>query len=132
MTDQTITQNEPKKKKSTRVDKSLLIRMSAEERAIFDKRLADSGYKAAGAFVRDYIINAKPQRKFVINPDADSIIAHAATLFEIINSDTAKNLSETGKAIMVQQLVHIMKYATSVLEQVKLNAKSEEGEGYDW
>lgn len=44
---------------SKRRDKPLIIRLSEKERAIIKARCEEAGYQAAGAFVRDFLVNSK-------------------------------------------------------------------------
>lgn len=111
--------------KLAKKDKSLLIRMSADERAIFDERLKESGYKAAGAFVRDYVINSKPKRRYVIAPQAQKASAHLCELAQMIMDDV-------DKEALVKKIVYVSISVFGELEKVKLGGKREEGEGYDW
>ena len=44
---------------SKRRDKPLIIRLSEKERAIIKSKCEEAGYQAAGAFVRDFLVNSK-------------------------------------------------------------------------
>ncbi|MGV8917281.1 MAG: hypothetical protein ACOH2R_05710 [Pseudomonas sp.] len=122
MNDQTPT---TKPVKAAKKDKSLLIRLSAEERAIFDERLRESGYKAAGAFVRDYIINSSPKRKYVIVPEAQKASEHLVELAQMIMDDKDKEL-------LIRKIMYVAINVFGKLEKVKLGGAGEEGENYDW
>lgn len=114
-----------KARKPAKKDKSLLIRMSADERAIFDQRLQESGYKAAGAFVRDYVINSKPKRRYVIIPQAQKASEHLCELAQMVMDDEEKEL-------LIKKIVFVTMNVFGELQEVQLGGKGEEGEGYDW
>ncbi|MNC42244.1 hypothetical protein D3C75_910530 [compost metagenome] len=111
--------------KPAKKDKSLLIRMSADERAIFDERLKASGYKAAGAFVRDYVINSNPKRKYVIIPQAQKASEHLCELAQMV-------MDGEEKEILIKKIVYVAMNIFGELEKVDLTGKHEEGHGYDW
>jgi hypothetical protein len=111
--------------KPLKKDKSLLIRMSVDERAIFDERLRESGYKAAGAFVRDYVINSKPKRRYVIIPQAQKASEHLVELAQMIMDDEEKE-------VLVKKIMYVAMNVFGELEKVRLGGKGEEGEDYDW
>lgn len=111
--------------KSAKKDKSLLIRMTADERAIFDARLKESGYKAAGAFVRDYIINSKPKRRYVIVPQAQKANEHLVELAQMI-------LEGEEKELLIKKIMHVAVNIFGELEGINLAGSGEEGENYDW
>lgn len=46
-----------------RRNKPLIIRLSEKERAIIKVKCEESGYQAAGAFVRDFLVNSKAPTK---------------------------------------------------------------------
>ena len=122
MSDQVLT---TKAIKPAKKDKSLLIRMSVDERAIFDERLKESGYKAAGAFVRDYVINSKPKRRYVIIPQAQKASEHLVELAQMIMDDKEKEL-------LIKKIMYVAMNIFGELDKVRLGGKGEEGEGYDW
>ncbi|VVP42892.1 hypothetical protein PS900_04963 [Pseudomonas fluorescens] len=122
MSDQVLT---TKAIKLAKKDKSLLIRMSVDERAIFDERLKESGYKAAGAFVRDYVINSKPKRRYVIIPQAQKASEHLVELAQMIMDDKEKEL-------LIKKIMYVAMNIFGELDKVRLGGKGEEGEGYDW
>lgn len=122
MSDQVLT---TKAIKLAKKDKSLLIRMSVDERAIFDERLKESGYKAAGAFVRDYFINSKPKRRYVIIPQAQKASEHLVELAQMIMDDKEKEL-------LIKKIMYVAMNIFGELDKVRLGGKGEEGEGYDW
>ncbi|GID05182.1 hypothetical protein [Pseudomonas sp. 008] len=122
MSDQVLT---TKAIKLAKKDKSLLIRMSVDERAIFDERLKESGYKAAGAFVRDYVINSKPKRRYVIIPQAQKASEHLVELAQMIMDDNEKEL-------LIKKIMYVAMNIFGELDKVRLGGKGEEGEGYDW
>ena len=111
--------------KLAKKDKSLLIRMSVDERAIFDERLKESGYKAAGAFVRDYVINSKPKRRYVIIPQAQKASEHLVELAQMIMDDKEKE-------VLMKKIMYVAMNVFGELEKVRLGGKGEEGEDYDW
>lgn len=122
MSDQVLT---TKPIKPAKKDKSLLIRLSIDERAIFDERLKESGYKAAGAFVRDYVINSKPKRRYVIIPQAQKASEHLVELAQMIMDDKEKEL-------LIKKIMYVAMNIFGELDKVRLGGKGEEGEGYDW
>ncbi|WP_426203867.1 hypothetical protein [Pseudomonas sp. TWP3-1] len=122
MSDQVLT---TKAIKLAKKDKSLLIRMSVDERAIFDERLKESGYKAAGAFVRDYVINSKPKRRYVIIPQAQKASEHLVELAQMIMDDKDKEL-------LVKKIMYVAMNIFGELDKVRLGGKGEAGESYDW
>lgn len=111
--------------KPIKKDKSLLIRMSVDERAIFDERLRESGYKAAGAFVRDYVINSKPKRRYVIIPQAQKASEHLVELAQMIMDDKEKE-------VLMKKIMYVAMNVFGELEKVRVGGKGEEGEDYDW
>ncbi|EPJ8753540.1 hypothetical protein [Pseudomonas putida] len=115
----------PKLTKPARKDKSLLIRMAADERAIFDERFKKSGYKSAGGFVRDYIINSKPKRRYVIVPQAQKANEHLVELAQMI-------LDGEEKELLIRKIMHVAVNIFGELEGIDLAGKGEEGESYDW
>lgn len=46
-----------------RRDKPLIIRLSDKERVIIKAKCEDAGYQAAGAYVRDFLVNSKAPAK---------------------------------------------------------------------
>lgn len=122
MSDQVLT---TKPIKLAKKDKSLLIRMSVDERAIFDERLKESGYKAAGAFVRDYVINSKPKPRYVIIPKAQKASEHLVELAQMIMDDKDKEL-------LIKKIMYVAMNIFGELDKVRLGGKGEEGEDYDW
>ncbi|MGV8864540.1 MAG: hypothetical protein ACOH2T_25660 [Pseudomonas sp.] len=122
MSDQVLT---TKPIKPAKKDKSLLIRMSVDERAIFDERLKESGYKAAGAFVRDYVINSKPKRRYVIIPQAQKASEHLVELAQMIMDDQDKEL-------LIKKITYVAMNIFGELEKIKVGGNGEEGEDYDW
>jgi len=48
---------------SKRRDKPLIIRLSEKERAVIKAKCEEAGYQAAGAFVRDFLVNSKSPGK---------------------------------------------------------------------
>ena len=48
---------------SRRRDKPLIIRLSEKERAVIKAKCEEAGYQAAGAFVRDFLVNSKAAGK---------------------------------------------------------------------
>ena len=44
-------------------DKPLIIRMSEKERVVIKAKCEEAGYQAAGAFVRDFLVNSKTPGK---------------------------------------------------------------------
>lgn len=122
MNDQVLT---TKPIKPAKKDQSLLIRLSIDERAIFDERLKESGYKAAGAFVRDYVINSKPKRRYVIIPQAQKASEHLVELAQMIMDDKEKEL-------LIKKIMYVAMNIFGELDEVRLGGKGEEGEGYDW
>ncbi|MEQ6571003.1 plasmid mobilization protein [Pseudomonas aeruginosa] len=48
---------------SKRRDKPLIIRLSEKERAVIKAKCEEAGYQAAGAFVRDFLVNSKSPAK---------------------------------------------------------------------
>lgn len=111
--------------KPPKKDKSLLIRMSVDERAIFDERLEESGYKAAGAFVRDYVINSKPKRRYVIIPQAQKASEHLVELAQMIMDDKEKE-------VLIKKIMYVAMNVFGELAKVRLGGKGEEGGDYDW
>ncbi|MDG9891293.1 hypothetical protein [Pseudomonas juntendi] len=115
----------PKLTKPAKKDKSLLIRMTADERAIFDERLKESGYTAAGAFVRDYIINSKPKRRYVIVPQAQKANENLVELAQMI-------LDGEEKELLIKKIMHVAVNIFGELEGINLAGNGEEGESCDW
>jgi hypothetical protein len=111
--------------KPAKKDKSLLIRMSVDERVIFDERLKESGYKAAGAFVRDYVINSKPKRRYVIIPQAQKASEHLVELAQMIMDDKEKE-------VLIKKIMFVAMSIFGEIEKVRLDGTGEEGEDYDW
>lgn len=99
--------------------------MTADERAIFDERLKESGYTAAGAFVRDYIINSKPKRRYVIVPQAQKANENLVELAQMI-------LDGEEKELLIKKIMHVAVNIFGELEGINLAGNGEEGESYDW
>lgn len=53
----------PTLESAVRRDKPLIIRLSEKERAVIKAKCEEAGYQAAGAFVRDFLVNSKVPRK---------------------------------------------------------------------
>lgn len=68
-----------------RKEGTLIIRLSKPEREIIEAKVQEAGYKAAGAFVRDYIVNCTPKAK--VGPDVVQIARELMSLASMINAE---------------------------------------------
>lgn len=68
-----------------RKEGTLIIRLSKSEREIIEAKVQEAGYKAAGAFVRDYIVNSKPKAK--VSADVVQIARELMNLASMINAE---------------------------------------------
>lgn len=68
-----------------RKEGTLIVRLSKTEREIIEAKVQEAGYKAAGAFVRDYIVNCTPKAK--INADVVQIARELMNLASMINAE---------------------------------------------
>lgn len=68
-----------------RKEDTLIIRLSKSEREIIEAKVQEAGYKAAGAFVRDYIVNCTPKAK--VGPDVVQIARELMSLASMINAE---------------------------------------------
>lgn len=87
-----------------RKEGTLIIRLSKSEREIIEAKVQEAGYKAAGAFVRDYIVNCQPKAK--ISPNVVQIARELMSLASMINAE---------------------KPSSELLEQVRLIARINDG-----
>lgn len=85
---------------SKRRDKPLIIRLSEKERAIIKARCEEAGYQAAGAFVRDFLVNSKVAGKVRIP------LSHIQLSLELQRIAGLINKGEDSE-IVVQRLVDI-------------------------
>ena len=68
-----------------RKEGTLIIRLSKSEREAVEATVKEAGYKAAGAFVRDYIVNCTPKTK--VNADVVQIARELMNLASMINAE---------------------------------------------
>lgn len=68
-----------------RKEGTLIIRLTKSEREIIETKVQEAGYKAAGAFVRDFIVNCKPKTK--VNADVVQIARELMNLASMINAE---------------------------------------------
>lgn len=85
---------------SKRRDKPLIIRLSAKERDIISVKCKQAGYQAAGAFVRDFLVNSKAPGKVRIP------LAHIQLSIELQKIAGLINKGENAERI-VQELFEI-------------------------
>lgn len=83
-----------------RRDKPLIIRLSEKERAIIKAKCEEAGYQAAGAFVRDFLVNSKVNGKVRIP------LSHIRLSLELQRVAGLINKGENNELI-VQKLVDI-------------------------
>lgn len=87
MTDDIETKKEVRQKKTG----SIIVRVSEEERAIIDAKIAEAGYKSASAFIRDYLAREKPKAKADIRPDALEMQRQLMSLSSMISGNAGKH-----------------------------------------
>lgn len=68
-----------------RKEGTLIIRLSKSEREVIEAKVQEAGYKAAGAFVRDYIVNCTPKTK--VSADVVQIARELMNLASMINAE---------------------------------------------
>jgi hypothetical protein len=68
-----------------RKEGTLIIRLSKSEREIIEAKVQVAGYKATGAFVRDYIVNCTPKTK--VSSDVVQIARELMNLASMINAE---------------------------------------------
>lgn len=83
-----------------RRDKPLIIRLSEKERSVIKAKCEEAGYQAAGAFVRDFLVNSKAPGKVRIP------LAHIQLSLELQRIAGLINKGESTERV-VQELFEI-------------------------
>lgn len=77
---------------SKRRDKPLIIRLSEKERSVIRTKCEEAGYQAAGAFVRDFLVNAKTPSKSRIPPGYIKLSLELQRIAGLINKGSSPDL----------------------------------------
>lgn len=75
-----------------RRNKPLIIRLSDKERAIIKAKCEEAGYQAAGAFVRDFLVNSKVPAKVRIPLAHIQLSIELQRIAGLINKGMASDL----------------------------------------
>lgn len=76
-------------KKKDRKDKRITVRLTHGELRVLEKKIAEAGYKTVGAFIRDFVVDLKPQVK--VGGDVVLVARELMALSSLVNSSAGKS-----------------------------------------
>lgn len=87
-----------KKDNKANKDQRITIRLTQSELDALEKKIAEAGYKTAGAFIRDFVANLKPKAK--VSGDVVLIARELMSLSALVNSSaTTQEINRKIKEI---------------------------------
>lgn len=69
-------------------DQRITIRLSRTEMAVLDARVIEAGYKSAGVFIRDFIVNKRPKNK--VSSNVVMVARELMAVSALVNADAPK------------------------------------------